>query len=125
MNKLNPFMIILCSLITTTIVSGLILSSTIVSAADNAVDKVKIIVPVSCSLSSTGTNSHSAEINLGTYNSAIGETTISTFCNDNEGFAIYAVGFTDNDPGKNVLSSTTLGSSHDIATGTATSGSTS
>ena len=116
---------ILGGLITTTLVSCLVLSSTFVSADDSAVDETSITVPIACSLSASGTNSHNATINNGQYNSAIGETTMKAFCNDNEGFAIYAVGFTDDEAGKNVLSNSTLGSNHDIATGTAISGDTS
>ncbi len=106
-----------------TVLSGLVLSSSIVSADnDSTVDEVNITVPVSCTLSGAGQNSHNAVINNGQYNSAIGETTIKAFCNDNEGFAIYAIGFTDNEDGKNVLTNATLGSTHDIVTGTAISG---
>ena len=116
---------ILSGLVTTTLITGLLLSSSLVSADDNVVDKVNITVPVSCAISATGTNSHNATINNGQYNSAIGETIMKALCNDNEGFAIYAVGFTDNEAGKNVLSNSTLGSSYDIATGIAISGNTS
>ena len=113
-------------LITTTLLSGTILASTLVSADnDSVVDEINITVPVSCTLSGTGMNTHNAEINNGQYNSAIGETTIKAFCNDNEGFAIYAIGYTDNEDGKNVLTNTTLGSTHDIVTGTSISGDTS
>ena len=108
-------------LITTTLLSGTILASTLVSADnDSVVDEINITVPVSCTLSGTGMNTHNANINNGQYNSAIGETTLKAFCNDNEGFAIYAIGFTDNEDGKNVLTNSTLGSTHDIVTGTAT-----
>jgi len=112
---------IIGSLTITTLISGLILSSTLVSADnDSIVDEINITVPVSCTLSGTGMNTHNAEINNGQYNSAIGETTLKAFCNDNEGFAIYAIGYTDNKDGKNVLANATLGSTHDIVTGTAT-----
>ncbi len=109
-----------------TTVIGLILSSSVVSATnDSVVDQVNITVPVSCTLSGTGMDSHNAEINNGQYNSNIGTTTLKAFCNDNEGFSIYAVGYTDNEIGKNVLTNSTLGSTHDIVTGTAISGNTS
>ena len=114
------------TLLSLTIVSGIMLSSSIVSADnDTVIDQVNITVPVSCTLSGNGMNSHNAEISNGQYNSAIGETTLKAFCNDNEGFAIYAIGYTDNEDGKNVLTNSTLGSTYDIETGTAISGSTS
>ena len=122
--KLTPTIITTPTLASLALLSGLALSSSIASA-DDVVDEINITVPVSCTLSGTGMNSHNAEINNGQYNSAIGETTLKAFCNDNEGFAIYAIGYTDNEEGKNVLTSSTLGSTYDIATGTATSGDTS
>lgn len=112
------------SLATIAIFSGAILASNNIYA-DDVVDEVNITVPVSCSLSGAGMNTHNAEITNGTVNSAIGETTLKAYCNDNNGFAIYAIGYTDNTDGKNVLTSSTLGSTYDIATGTATSGDTS
>ena len=96
-------------------------------ATDNTdvVDNVNITVPVSCSLEGTGMTSHNANIVNGTYQADIGSTTLKAFCNDDEGFAIYAIGYTDNEYGKTVLTNSTLGSTYDIATGTATSGNTS
>ncbi|MBQ3470325.1 hypothetical protein IJH23_01250 [Candidatus Saccharibacteria bacterium] len=90
--------------------------------ADSIVSEASITVPVSCSLSSLGTNNHTATILNGASNSNIGSTTLKAFCNDNEGFAIYAVGFTGDEFGKNVLTSSSLGSTHDIQTGTALTG---
>ena len=115
------------SLVGMTFCLGTILSSHTASADDNTsvVDQINITVPVSCTLSGTGMDSHNAEINNGQYNSNIGTTTLKAFCNDNEGFSIYAVGYTDNEIGKNVLTNSTLGPTHDIVTGTAISGNTS
>ena len=111
------------SLLSLVIISGGILASGTVSADnDSVVDQVNITVSSSCTLGGTGMNSHNASINNGQYNSAIGETTMQAFCNDAEGFAIYAIGYTDNTDGNNVLTNSTLGSTYDIVTGTATSG---
>lgn len=117
MNKVMSIALIM------TILSGLALASSSVSADDDSVvDQINITVPVACTLSGTGTNSHNAEINNGQYNSAIGETTIKATCNDSNGFSIYAIGFTDDTPTKNVLTNSTLGSAFDIETGTLTNG---
>ena len=122
---------ILCgTVLTLTLCLGAILSSTTVSAEGgntntDIVDQINITVPVSCTMSGTGQNTHNAEINNGQYNSNIGTTTLKAFCNDNEGFSIYAVGYTNNEIGKNVLTSSTLGPTHDIVTGTEISGNTS
>ena len=119
---------ILCgTVLTLTLCLGAILSSTTVSAEGgntntDIVDRINITVPVACTMTGTGQNTHNAEINNGQYNSNIGTTTMKAFCNDNEGFSIYAVGYTNNEIGKNVLTSSTLGPTHDIVTGTEISG---
>ena len=81
------------SLVSMTVLSGMFLSSSVVSAED-IVDEINITVPVSCSLSGTGMTSHTATIENGRYVSDIGTTTLKAFCNDNNGFAIYANGYT-------------------------------
>lgn len=121
--------IIPTSLLTITILSGAALSSTLVSATDNTdiVDEINITVPVSCSLSGTGMTSHNANIVNGTYQADIGSTTLKAFCNDTNGFAIYAAGYTGDDIGttnSNKLVGTPA-SIGNIDTGTATSGDTS
>lgn len=86
---------------------------------------VSLSVPASCNLTGTGMDSHVATINPGTHNSAIGETVLKASCNDVEGFAIYAIGYTNGVAGSNVLSNNSLGPSYDIFTGTSISGDTS
>ena len=84
-----------------TALTGTILASNTVSADDNTsvVDQINITVPVSCTISGTGMNTHNANINNGLYEDDIGSTTLHAFCNDNEGFAIYAAGYTGNEVG--------------------------
>lgn len=122
---LTPPKIILLCLTSLTLTTGFILSSVNVSADTSSTDNVSVTVPVSCSLSATVDTEHTAEINNGTYTSNIGTTTLKTFCNDSEGFAIYAIGYTNNEEGNNVLANSSLDNTYDIATGTATSGDTS
>ena len=115
----------LLGLIAITLLSGLILTSSTTSATDDSiVDEVNITVPVSCTLSGTGMNTHNAEIPNGTYTADIGTTTLKAFCNDNAGFAIYAAGYTGNEIGatnSNKLVGTASSSNATIDTGTATS----
>ena len=115
----------LLGLITITLLSGLILTSSTTSATDDSVaDEINITVPVSCTLTGTGMNSHNAEIPNGTYQADIGTTTLKAFCNDNAGFAIYAAGYTGNEIGgtnSNKLVGTASSSNATIDTGTATS----
>ena len=105
--------------------SGLLMSSS--TSAEDIVDEINITVPVSCSLSGTGMTSHTATIENGRYVPDIGTTTLKAFCNDNNGFAIYATGYTGDVIGqensnKLVGTPSTIGN---ISTGTATSGDTS
>ena len=112
-------------LVMLTLLSVAVLSGSKVSATDDSVvDEVDITVPVSCTLSGTGMNSHNAEIPNGTYTADIGTTTLKAFCNDDAGFAIYATGYTGNTIGEtnsNKLVGTNASSNATIDTGTATS----
>ena len=109
-------------LMVVTAICGIFLASTNTTAYQSTQANANIKVSTSCTVSATGMNSHNVTLVGGTYNSAIGETTLKIFCNDIAGFAVYAVGFTDNTLGKNVLTSSTLSSTHDINTGTGLSG---
>ena len=111
--KKDASIITTISLVGITILSGIVLASNKVSADDSAVDTTTITVPVSCSMSgniATG-QEHSATLQPGTYSGAsgsgyengIGKTTLTTYCNDNNGFSIYAIGFTGDDYGTTTL----------------------
>ena len=103
----------------------LLVGASSANATTSAVDEVTIIVPASCSLTNTIGSPHTATIETGVYQDDIGETTFKVFCNDNEGFAVYAIGYSDNEYGNTVMKPSTLAVSNAIATGTATSGNTS
>ncbi len=121
--KINKDYLVLGGLVALTLTSGAILSSLRVSADDSVVDEVTITVPVSCTMSGTGMQSHNAEIANGTYTPDIGSTTLHAFCNDNEGFAIYAAGYTGNEVGgtnSNKLVGTTASGNATIESGIAT-----
>ena len=82
-----------------------------------SIDNVNIIIPNSCTLNGTNTQ-HTANINNGTYQSDIGLSTIKAYCNDTDGFSIYAIGYTNEEDGNTVLTSGTT----NISTGTSISG---
>ncbi|MBQ5811958.1 hypothetical protein IIW29_00030 [Candidatus Saccharibacteria bacterium] len=110
-----------------TVVFCVLLCSGIVFADDDAsVDDVSIVVPTACTLSGTGTGTHNATINPGQYVADIGTTTLKALCNDANGFAIYAAGYTGNTIGE-TNSNKLVGqnTSETIVTGLATSGDTS
>lgn len=91
--------------------------------ADSSTVSASILVASSCSMSSDTDTAHFAEVAPGVYRSGIGETTITTVCNDANGYAVYAIGYTNNEYGRNDMLGQTSGRT--IATGTATSGNTS
>ncbi|MDO4746865.1 MAG: FISUMP domain-containing protein [Candidatus Saccharibacteria bacterium] len=109
---------------TLTLLAGAALSSATVRA-DNAIDDINLTILASCTLSGSGTESHTATTQGNDYIPDIGSTTLHAYCNDNSGFSIYAIGYTDDEYGKTVLTDSSLGSSYDIVTGTATEGATS
>ncbi len=115
----NRCLIVPTVLVTASLLSGTLLMSNKTSADnDSAVDNISISIPVSCTLSGTGMNSHNATIPNGTYQDSIGTTTLKAFCNDNNGFAIYANGYTGDTLGNNKLIGSSISS--EIVTGTAT-----
>ncbi len=123
-NILNPINLIPLGLVTLSLLSGAILVSSTVSAEDpSVVDEINITVPIACTMSGAGMESHNAEIVNGTYTPDIGSTTLHAFCNDNEGFAIYAAGYTGNEVGgenSNKLVGTTTSNNATIESGIAT-----
>ncbi|MBR5046011.1 hypothetical protein IKX73_00010 [Candidatus Saccharibacteria bacterium] len=115
------------SLIGITIVTGSLLSNIVPSATAESSSTATATVNVSssCSLSATVDAEHTATLLNGIYSgndnypNGIGSTTIKAVCNDNAGFAIYAVGFSGDIYGDNTMIGT---SGATIPTGTATSG---
>lgn len=125
--KLTKSKLIMLSFVGLTTCSGLVLASTRTYADnDSATDEVNITVPVACTM--TGTiatgQEHIATLQPGTYSGAsgstyengIGKTTLATFCNDYNGFSIYAIGFTGEIEGDNTLIGTSASGSAIIPT---------
>ena len=109
-----------------TIISGLVLSHLSIhsSATGSGTDNFTVNISTACTISSTVNNEHFINANIGTYNSDIGKTTITTLCNDGNGYSIYANGFSNNEEGNNKLINSTY-PQYSIDTGLATSGLTS
>ena len=90
-------------LLTITLLSGITLASTKASADTEVIDQVRLTVPIACTMTGEGT-SHTATLDPGTYSGAsgseyengIGKTTLTAICNDDNGFSIYAIGYTGN-----------------------------
>ena len=114
------------------VVSGVVLShlsfhsSATDSSSDStsSTDSLSFSISSSCTLSSVVDSSHTAELINGTYTNGIGKTTITTLCNDGNGYSVYAVGYSNNEEGNNKLVNTES-SNFNIVSGTAESGNTS
>ncbi|MBQ6414423.1 hypothetical protein IJI28_02285 [Candidatus Saccharibacteria bacterium] len=90
-------------LLTITLLSGITLASTKASADTDSTDTISLTVPIACTMTGENT-SHTATLDPGTYSGAtgseyengIGKTTLTAICNDDNGFSIYAIGYTSN-----------------------------
>ena len=118
----NVLLVSVPLLVVCALVLGLSVSRS--SARVSSSDSLAISVPSSCTLSSSVDSEHSASIVNGRYEEGIGTTTLSTFCNDKNGYSVYAIGDSLNSEGNNVLASN-INNNYDIPSGTATSGDTS
>ena len=94
------------------------------SGSTSSTDSLSFSISSSCTLSSVVDSSHTAELINGTYTNGIGKTTITTLCNDGNGYSVYAVGYSNNEEGNNKLVNTES-SNFNIVSGTAESGNTS
>ncbi|MBQ6414287.1 hypothetical protein IJI28_01550 [Candidatus Saccharibacteria bacterium] len=120
-------------LLSLNLISGVVLASSFVSATDDeVVDSVQLTVPIACTMTGTGTT-HTAILNPGTYSgesgseyeNGIGKTTLTAICNDDNGFSIYAIGYTGNQyEGENHTKLIGQSTSSTIATKAYTSGDT-
>ena len=109
------------------LISALILSlphSSAVSSDISGTDNLAITISSSCTLGSVVNIPHSKEVYNGNYETNIGKTTITTLCNDGNGYSIYANGYSDNEEGNNKLINSAY-PQYSIDTGLATSGLTS
>ena len=104
MRKSNNYSLSLISILFTITASiGTLLSVNHVSAESKTVNAA-VTVPEACTMTSTNTVPHTATLSPNTYSGAsnseyengIGKTTLAVVCNDSNGFAIYAIGYTDN-----------------------------
>ena len=87
------------------IISTIVLSLPHSSATNSGsgTDNLTITISSACTLSSVVDSEHSTNTNVGTYTSDIGKTTITTLCNDGNGYSVYAVGYSNNEEGNNKL----------------------
>ena len=130
MNKQHEFVclaILSCILvIMVTLSTSLLVSTKIYADESEVIDDINILVPASCSVEgiiATGED-HTATVQNNQYTSEIGTTTFDTYCNDNGGYSIYAVGYSNDEYGNTYMKHNS-DSTFDFNTGIATSGNTS
>jgi hypothetical protein len=92
-------------------------------AEEYVADTITGVVEAACTLVESN-NEVTTTIANGQYKSNLGSVGLTVTCNDSGGFGIYSIGYSNDTEGTTVMKSS-AGSNYDIATGTATSGSTS
>lgn len=111
--------LVLGALVLMTAVSGAILASDKTTAAEEKAGAT-VRVNSACTFSGEVSSEHTASILNGIYQDNIGTTTLTANCNDSNGYAIYAVGFSNDTLGNNNMIGVTTGKT--FATGTTTTG---
>lgn len=121
-NKRNMFFLLASAMVAfgLTVLCAQLLVSSRSFAEDNASTQATVSVTTTCGLTAVQNSAHETTITAGTYQDDIGETTITTTCNDPNGYAVYAVGYTNTEFGRNDMLGQNSGRT--IATGVATSG---
>ena len=87
------------------LIMGLVMASARTAATTDFSDDVSITVQSSCTLGGTVDTAHATNLQLDTFSGddGIGQTTLTAFCNDYNGFSIYAIGYTSNTYGNTNL----------------------
>ncbi|MBQ1373691.1 hypothetical protein IIY66_02725 [Candidatus Saccharibacteria bacterium] len=83
-----------------------------------------VTVGTACNFSGNVDSQHNATITNGINSTDIGKTTLNVTCNDQGGYAVYAIGYTNDEYGNTSLKSS-ISDDYNISTGTSTSGNTS
>ena len=92
-------------------------------SASSSLD-VSVTVGTACNFSGNVDIPHTSTIMNGVNSTDIGKTTMNVTCNDQGGYAVYAIGYTNDEYGNTSLKSS-ISDDYNISTGTSTSGNTS
>ena len=112
----NVLLISIPLLVVSALILGFSIPHSSATVGGTSADSLTLSLPTSCTLSSVVNSAHNATLISGTYTSDIGKTTITTLCNDGNGYAIYASGISNSIVGNNTLISS-VSDNHNIATG--------
>ena len=99
------------------IIFALVLSLPHSSAeVSGSTDNVQLTLSTSCTVNAVVTSEHTVSLNGGQLDNNVGNTKLSAFCNDNNGYSIYAVGSSGDIDGNTDLINT-VNESYNIHTG--------
>ena len=79
-------------------------------------DNVQLVLSTSCTVNAVVTSEHTVSLNGGQLDNNVGNTKLSAYCNDNNGYSIYAVGSSGDVDGNTDLINT-VNESYNIHTG--------
>ena len=89
------------------------------ASGSGGTDSLNVTINVACTMSGSGGNTYNVAVNPSQTASDIGPTNIKTLCNDGNGYALYAIGYSgDSYTGNNTK---LIGTSNNIDTGTSSS----
>ena len=86
------------------------------SSNNTSSDSLSISISSACTLSSNIDRAHTVNVNAGTHAVDIGSTRVNAYCNDNNGYSIYAIGSSNNIDGNTDLISS-INDNYNIKTG--------
>ena len=98
------------------LISAFLLSLPQSSATISGADNIQLNLSTSCTIDAVVTSEHSVSLNGGQLDNNVGNTKLSAFCNDNNGYGIYAIG-SSNDIDGNTELINTVNESYNIRTG--------
>ena len=85
-------------------------------SSNTSSDSLSISISSACTLSSSTDSVHTVAVNASTYTANIGNTRVNAYCNDNNGYSIYAIGTSGDTDGNTKLISN-INDSYNISTG--------
>ncbi len=121
MSKEKNLSLLAATLTLSTVAAGGLLLSSSSSATDASISaNATVTVGAACTLASSVSSAHTITMLNDSLSTDIGTTTLTATCNDMNGYALYAVGYSGDIYGNNTMIGTNTGRT--IATSTATSG---
>ncbi len=113
----NVLLVSVPLLILSALILGLSTShSSAVSSGSSGTDNVQLVLSTSCTVNAVVTSEHTVSLNGGQLDNNVGNTKLSAYCNDNNGYSIYAVGSSGDIDGNTDLINT-VNESYNIHTG--------